>query len=118
MVRTFQEGIAVDFASSDFTLNGKSWTLNEGGNISLRKNNPAQGYLRLSEGEQEIVIKTVQKKQNEADQLQLSIQKLNLNDISPYFLPDNRLEGLVSGDFTINDPLGNLSIKSENINSK
>jgi len=118
LVRTFQEGIAVDFASSDFTLNGKSWTLNEGGNISLRKNNPAQGYLRLSEGEQEIVIKTVQKKQNEADQLQLSIQKLNLNDISPYFLPDNRLEGLVSGDFTINDPLGNLSIISENINSK
>ena len=118
LVRTFREGIAVDFTSSDFTINGKSWTLNEGGNLSLRKNNPAQGYLRLSEGEQEIVIKTLQKKQNEADQLQLSIQKLNLNDISPYFLPDNRLEGLVSGDFIIKDPLGDLSISTDNFNSK
>jgi hypothetical protein len=118
LVRTFREGIAIDFTSSDFTINGKSWALNEGGNLYLRKNNPAQGYLRLSEGEQEIIIKTLQKNQNETDQLLLSIQKINLNDISPYFLPDNRLEGLVSGDFIIKDPLGNLSISTDNFNSK
>ena len=118
LVRTFQDGIAIDFASSDFTLNGKSWTLDPGGSISLQKNKPAQGYLKLAEGEQEIAIKTINPSATAGDALQLSIKKLNLNDIAPYFLPANRLEGLVSGEFLIKDPLGDLSINSSKISAE
>lgn len=118
LINTFKDGVGIAFTNTDFTINGKSWTLNEGGNLLLQKNNPAKGYLKLSEGEQEIVIQTKEKKQNEPDQLSLSIKQLNLNDISPYLLPDNRLEGLITGDFTISDPLGDLSITSKLIDSK
>ena len=117
-INTFHEGVGIKFTNSDFTINGKSWTLNDGGNLLLQKNNSAKGYLKLSEGEQEIVLQTTEKKQNEPEELQLKIRQVNLNDLSPYFLPDNRLEGLVSGDFVIKDPLGDLSISSKTIEAK
>jgi hypothetical protein len=118
IIRNYNDGFEIDFTASDFTINGKSWTLGEGGTLVLRKNRPVSGYLKLAEGEQEIIVKTLDKKPSGKDNLLVSIQNVNLNDFSAFLLPDNRLEGLLSGDFLFTDPLNALEVKAENINTK
>lgn len=118
VVRNYDDGIEVDFTPSDFTINGKSWTLGEGGTLVLRKNRPVSGYLKLAEGEQEIIVKTLEKKSGEKDNLLVSIQNVNLNDFSSFMLPNNRLEGLLSGNFLFKDPLNALAIEADNISTK
>ena len=118
VVRNYNDGVEIDFTPSDFTINGKSWTLGEGGTLVLRKNRPITGYLKLAEGEQEIIVKTLDKKSGEKDNLLVSIQNVNLNDFSSFILPDNRLEGLLSGNFLFSDPLNALTVKAENISTK
>lgn len=118
VIRNYKDGVEIDFTPSDFTINSKSWTLSEGGTLVLRKNSPISGYLKLAEGEQEIIVKTLDKNSSEKDNLLVSIQNVNLNDFSAFVLPDKRLEGLLSGDFFIKDPLNALTIKADNISTK
>ena len=118
VIRNFNDGVEIDFTPSDFTINGKSWTLGEGGSLVLRRNQPVSGYLKLAEGEQEIIVRTLDKKSGEKDNLLVSIQNVNLNDFSAFILPDNRLEGLLSGNFLLSDPLNSLEIKADNINTR
>jgi len=118
IIRNYKDGIEIDFTPSDFTINNKSWTINEGGTLVLRKDRPVSGYLKLAEGEQEIILKTLEKTADNKENLMVSIQNVNLNDFSPLVLPDNRLEGLLSGDFLFINPLNTLEVKAENISTK
>jgi hypothetical protein len=118
-ILSFADGIEVNVNPSDFTINGKSWIISDQGQVTLRKNKPVQGQLKLSEGDQSISIRSVKpKSESDPGKFEVALQNLNISDFAPYFLPHNRLEGLISGNITIDDPVGTLVINSEDIKTK
>jgi hypothetical protein len=119
VVRTYDDGVKIEFDPSDFVLNGKTWTIDESGELQFRGNTPASGQLVLREGEQEIVVKTVPSSTGgKWNDLLVDLNKVNVGDLAPFFLPKNRLEGLVSGNIKVEDPTDNLRITSTNIHTQ
>jgi len=118
LVTTFEDGFALHWDPSDFTINGKLWTLGEEGELVLRKNRPVSGSLLLSEGDQQLRLRTLAREADQKDKISVELSNLNLNDFAPYLLPDNRLEGVVSGKLLIEDPVGALHISSEPITTR
>jgi len=118
LVTTFKDGFALHWDPSDFTINGKLWTLGEEGELVLRKNSPVSGNLFLYEGEQQVRLRTLAKETDQKDRISLEFSNINLNDVAPYVLPNNRLEGVVSGKLFIEDPIGNLHINSGPITTR
>jgi hypothetical protein len=118
IVTTYNDGVKIDFDRSDFVINGKTWSIDESGELQFRTNTPASGQLVLREGEQEIRLKTIPSSVGNWNDLLVDLKDVNLGDFSPYFLPKNRLEGLISGNLTMEDPTKNLKITSNNIETK
>ena len=118
LVLTYSDGVEIEFDSSTFTVNDKVWTINENGVLKFRKNKPANGQLLLTEGEQKILLKTQPSPGGNWNDLKVELTKLNIGDFSPYFLPKNRLEGLISGNILIEDPTNNLKITSNDIQTQ
>ena len=57
-VLTYNNGVKIEFDPSSFVVNGKTWTIDENGELEFRKNIPASGQLVLRESNQEIRVKT------------------------------------------------------------
>ncbi|MCX6319871.1 MAG: translocation/assembly module TamB domain-containing protein [Bacteroidetes bacterium] len=117
LVLTYNDGVKIEFDRSNFTINGKSWSIDETGELVFRSNTPASGKLVLSEGDQKIVMRT-QPGANNRNDLKIELTKINLGDFGPYFLPKNRLEGLLSGSVLVQDPTGDLVVKSDDIKTE
>jgi TamB, inner membrane protein subunit of TAM complex len=118
LVTTFKDGFALHWEPSDFTVNGKLWTLGEEGELVLRKNQPVSGSLLLSEGDQQVRLRTLVRASDQKDRISVELSNINLNDFAPYVLPDNRLEGVISGNLLIEDPVGQLQISSGPITTR
>ena len=115
LVQTYSDGVRINMDRSTFTINGKLWIIDEGGELVFRKNNPAQGDLILSEGEQKIVMKTRPSEVGNGSDLLVELSNVNLNDFAPFFLPKNRLEGLLSGNILVEDQGDHMLLTSEDI---
>ncbi len=118
LVETFGDGVKITFKPSLFTINGKVWTIDKNGQLEFRKNSPAVGHLLLTEQDQSIALNTLPSGSGDWNDLKITLQKINLGDIAPYFVPHNRLEGLASGDIIVENPTGNLKIHSDNLQTK
>ncbi|MEO7925044.1 MAG: translocation/assembly module TamB domain-containing protein [Chitinophagaceae bacterium] len=118
LVLTYNDGVEIEFDPSSFAVNGKTWSIDESGVLKFRKNIPANGQLLLTEGEQKILLKTQPSAKGNWNDLKVELSKVNLGDISPYFLPKNRLEGLVSGNVLVENPTNNLKIISDDIRTQ
>jgi hypothetical protein len=114
LVLTYNDGVKIEFDPSQFTINGKTWSIDETGELVFRSNTPASGLLVLSEGDQKIILRSQPGAGNWSD-LKVELTKINLGDFGPYFMPHNRLEGLLSGNILVTDPTGHLTIKSEDL---
>jgi len=72
----------------------------------------------MREGDQKIMFKTQQSVKGNWNDLQVELSRINLGDFAPFFMPKNRLEGLLSGNILVEDPTDNLKISSENIQTQ
>ena len=118
LVLTYDDGAKIEFDNSTFAVNGKTWTIDEGGELVFRSKSTTSGQLLLREGEQKIMLNTVPSAKGNWNDLKVELVKLNVGDLSPYFLPKNRLEGLVSGGFLVENPTGSMTIASDNITAE
>ena len=118
LVLTYHDGLKIEFDNSNFSINGKVWTIDPNGELVLRRNTPATGNLVLSEADQRIVIKTSPASGQQWNNIDVEVTKLNLGDISPYFVPNNRIEGLLNGKIFVEDPTGNLKIRSDDLSTQ
>ncbi|WP_148661265.1 translocation/assembly module TamB domain-containing protein [Flavisolibacter tropicus] len=109
-VRTFADGVLVSFNPSSFVINGKTWNIEQGGELDLRSNSVVQGTLVLHETNQEIRITTLPSDVGSWNDIHVTLQNINLGDITPFFVKSNRIEGLLSGDVTIEDPQDRFNI--------
>ncbi|MDB5208579.1 MAG: hypothetical protein JWR72_3654, partial [Flavisolibacter sp.] len=112
-LKTYSDGISLDFSPSSFMLNGKSWTIEQGGELNLRKNAVANGQLVLREGIQEIKVQTVASDYGTWNDLHVTLQNLNLGDLSPLLMKDNKLEGALTGDIVVENPTQKLLITAD-----
>ncbi len=109
-IKTFSDGATILFNPSSFVLNGKSWTIDQGGELNFRKNTVVQGQLVLKESNQEIQISTQPSAIGNWNDLHIALRNLNLGDISPFLTPKNRLEGLLHGDIVVEDPQNKFNL--------
>ncbi len=112
-LKTFNDGIALEFAPSSFMINGKAWTIEQGGELNLRKSAVANGQLVLREGAQEIKIETVASDLTNGNDLHVTLQNLNLGDLSPLIIKDSHIEGTLSGKIILDDPTEKLLINAD-----
>ncbi len=118
LILTYNDGVKIEFEPSTFTINGKAWTIDETGELVFRKNTPASGLLLLSEGDQKISLRTEKSQKGDWNDVKITLTKINLGDFSPFFMPKNRLEGLISGNVMVEDPTGEINISSNDIKTK
>jgi len=103
-VRTFSDGASILFNPSTFVVNGKTWNIEQGGELHFRKNTVASGEVVLRESNQLIRLWTELDERDPVNNLKVAFQNINLGDISPFLTRQYKLEGMVSGDATIKDP--------------
>ncbi|MGN6399003.1 MAG: translocation/assembly module TamB domain-containing protein, partial [Flavisolibacter sp.] len=109
-IKTFSDGLTVLFNPSSFVLNGKSWSIDQGGELNFRRNTVVQGQLVLKESNQQVEISTQPSAIGNWNDLHVALRNLNLGDISPFLLPHNRLEGLLHGDIVVEDPQNKFNV--------
>jgi hypothetical protein len=114
-VLTFQNGVKIEFDPSSFVVNGKTWTIDESGELEFRSRTPVTGQLVLRESNQEIRVRSVPSQTGDWNDLAVELKKVNAGDFTPFIAPKNRLEGLISGNVLIEDPTDNLFITSDNL---
>lgn len=111
-IRTFSDGATVLLHPSSFVLNGKTWTIEEGGELNFRRNTIVQGGVTLKESNQEIRLWTEPDAIGNWNNLRIAFQNVNVGDISPFLTKKSRIEGLLNGDATIEDPQKRFDINS------
>lgn len=109
-IKTFSDGLTVLFNPSSFVLNGKNWSIDQGGELNFRRNTVVQGQLVLKESNQQVEISTQPSAIGNWNDLHVALRNLNLGDISPFLLPHNRLEGLLHGDIVVEDPQNKFNV--------
>lgn len=118
VVLTYDDGVKIEFDRSTFNVSGKTWTIDENGELVFRGNTPAAGQLVLRESNQEIHVKTQPSPTGKWNDVAIELKKVNIGDIAPLFAPHNRIEGLVSGNVMIKDPTGNMGISSNDLTAE
>lgn len=118
LVLTYNDGVKIEFEPSTFTINSKTWTIGENGELVLRSSTPASAQLLLTEGQEQIMVQTQPAKSGKGNDITIKLKDVNLGDFSPYFMPKNRLEGLLSGNILVEDPTGNMKITSDDIQTR
>ena len=113
LVRTFDDGIAIKFDTSNFVLNSKKWSIEENGELELRSNTVSHGEIVLKESNQEIRVKTVPSGTGDWNDVKIDLKNFNLGDVSPFLVKTNKIDGLISGDITIEDPSKTFNITSD-----
>ncbi len=109
-VKTFSDGATIVLNPSTFILNGKTWNIEQGGELNFRKNTVVQGQVVLRESNQEIRLWTAPDDIGNYNNLHVAWTNINLGDISPLITKIYRFEGLVSGEAKIEDPTDRLRV--------
>ena len=110
-VQTLTDGVKIHFFPSSFILNDKKWNLAKDGEVTIRKSFIEANDVRFTQGDQEIVISTELDKLTNNTNLVAKIKKVNINDFTPFFLKQPRLEGILTGIIKLKDPFGKQIIE-------
>ena len=111
-IKTFSNGATVLFNPSSFVLNGKTWSIEQGGELDFRAQSMVQGQLVLRESTQEIRISTEPSDVGTWNDLHIALKNLNIGDLSPFFVKTNRIEGLLTGEIQVEDPKNRFNVIS------
>jgi len=105
-VQTLADGVKIHFFPSSFILNDKKWDLAKDGELTLRQSYIEANDVRFTQGDQEIVISTELDELTDHTNLVAKLKKVNINDFTPLFLKQPRLEGVLTGTLKFKDPFG------------
>jgi hypothetical protein len=111
-VQTFYNGFKLTLNPSSFVLNGKTWTIEQGGDLDFRQNAVVSGQVVIRESSQEIRLNTQPSDIGNWNDLAITLTNLNLGDLSPLMIKTNRIEGMLSGNIHIEDPQRRFNVTS------
>lgn len=110
LVVTRPNGVSIRFKESSFDVNGKSWTIQENGELILSRDLVNADGVKIYNGQQEIRITSVPSDISNTNDIKIELQKINIGDFAPYVVTSNRLEGLLTGTVDIIDPFGKMQV--------
>jgi hypothetical protein len=109
-IQTKKDGFKLTFYPSTFTINQKQWTIEKNGELDLSDHFLMVENIRFSQNGQEIFISTQPSAINNSNDVIIAIQNLVVEDVTPLFIKNPKLEGLLDGNIRINDPFGKMAI--------
>jgi hypothetical protein len=114
-LHTMQNGFNLVFDPSTFDVNGKKWTIDNGGELTLVKDMVTTDGLKIYSGDQQVFITSHPSEIGNGSDLGIELKKINIGDFTPFFLKGNRMEGLLTGRVDIANPFGkmNVDVKAE-----
>ncbi len=113
LVTTFNDGLAVRFDTSQFVLNGKRWSIEKDGELELRSSTISHSEIVLKESNQEVVIKTLPSDIGNWNDLKIDLKNFNIGDVTTLLVRSNKIEGLLDGNITIEDPVKTFNVVSD-----
>jgi hypothetical protein len=109
-ILTKSDGFNLTFYPSTFTINQKQWTISKNGELDLSGNFLMAENIRFTQNDQQVFISTQPSAINNSNDVIIAAQHLIVEDITPLFINEPKLQGLLDGNIRINDPFGKMSI--------
>lgn len=109
-VEHLTDGVRIQFNPSAIVLNDKTWRIERDGELTISRSYIGANDIRLVNGQQAIQVSSLKSTAGKTNDILVTMQKVNLGDLLPYVLSDPHIEGLTSGDITIEDPYGKLNV--------
>ncbi|MBV9961398.1 MAG: translocation/assembly module TamB domain-containing protein [Parafilimonas sp.] len=101
-VQTLPDGVSINFHPSSFVLNDKKWTLQNQGEVVIKKNFSSAKNMKFTQGFQEISIESVDEG-GTSNALAVRLKDVDAGDIFPLFISRPLMEGVVNGDLYLRD---------------
>lgn len=111
-VITVGDGVKVNFLNSNFTVNGRQWSMTPGNEVYWSKHFLTVSNLRISRNMQSITISTNEFNPDES-RFMIALKDINLADVIPAGLTTTRIEGLANGNINVHDPFGALGVDAD-----
>lgn len=105
-IQTLTDGVKIHFFPSSFILNDKKWNLEKDGELTVRKSFIEASEVKFSQGDQAIVISTQPNDRTDKTDVVAKLTNVNITDFAPFIKKLPRLEGIVNGTITMEDPFG------------
>jgi hypothetical protein len=109
-VQNLSDGVRISFNPSAIVVNDKTWRIDKNGQITISRSFIDASDVRIVNGQQEILIASLPSAVGSSNDLLVTLRKVNLGDLLPYVLSEPKLEGITSGDITIEDPYGRMNV--------
>ncbi|MFN8245234.1 MAG: translocation/assembly module TamB domain-containing protein [Ferruginibacter sp.] len=110
-IETMQDGIKVHFSPSYFTINDKKWTLEKDGELTLRKNFLDASEIIFRHRNQQIKLSTELDELTDHTHIVAKLDKVNIEDFTPFFLQKPSLKGILSGTARVREPFGKMFLE-------
>ena len=107
-VQTMTDGVKIKFNPSTFNINSKTWTIDKNGELFFNKNIVSAESVRIYNGDQQLLIHTTPSGEGNWNDVHLDLHKINIGDFSPFFIKDERVEGVLTGKADIVDPFNHM----------
>lgn len=110
VVSNLADGIQINFNPSSLVFNEKTWNIEKDGEVLISRSKLNANNFKLSNGDQEISIIALPPEANSPQNIILTLSKVNLGDLLPFVLKEPRIQGITTGDLTIEDPFDKLKL--------
>ena len=109
-MQNLKDGIRLNFNPSSIVINEKTWRIENNGELTISKSYIGAENLRIVNGRQEISVSSLPSEIGNSNDILISLQRVNLGDLLPFVLKEPKIEGITSGDITIEDPYNKLKV--------
>jgi hypothetical protein len=109
-MQNLKDGIRLNFNQSSIVINEKTWQIEGNGELTISKSLIGAENIRIVNGRQEILVSSLPSEIGNSNDILISLHRVNLGDILPYVLKEPKIEGITSGDITIEDPYNKLKV--------
>jgi TamB, inner membrane protein subunit of TAM complex len=103
-VQTLTDGVRINFNPSTFDINSKTWTIDKSGELLFSKNTVGAESVRIYNGDQQFLVSTTPSGEGNWNDIHLELHKINIGDFSPFFIKEERVEGVLTGKMDVSDP--------------
>ena len=109
-INNLLDGIKIHFNRSSLVFNDKTWNIEKDGDVIISKSLFDAKNFMITNGNQNISIITLPPEANRKQTIILSLDKVNLGDILPFVIKEPKIQGITTGDITLEDPFKDLKM--------
>ena len=109
-ITTLKDGIRINFSPSTLVVNDQTWSIDKDGELTLSRSLVDASGIRFTSGEQEVIVSSELSSIGNTSDLVVKMKKIHIDDFAPFFVKNPVLEGLISGEARVEDPLGKFKV--------